>query len=78
MKKIALLSLFALALGFVSCKKDRTCTCTYNKVGSSDVDVKVTTYIKVTNKTALATCNSGTSFDQADPYKVETRNCSLN
>ena len=78
MKKIALFSTMAIVLCFSSCKKSRTCTCTYNKSGSSSYDTQITTYSNVTKKTALATCNSGTSFDAADPTKVETRNCTLN
>ena len=78
MKKIALFSAMAIVLSLSSCKKSRTCTCTYHKSGTSDYNTQITTYSNVTKKTALATCNSGTSFDAADPNKVETRTCNLN
>jgi len=78
MKKIMLASLIALACGFVSCKKDRTCTCTYNKSGTSSYDTEITTYNRVTKKSANATCTSGTSYDAADPSNVQTRTCTLN
>lgn len=77
MKKITVLALVALTLSISSCKKDRRCTCIYNKTGSSSTSTEVTTYIKVTKKSALATCNSGSSYEQNDPYNVETRDCVL-
>lgn len=77
MKKTAFIALIALACGFASCKKDRTCTCTYSKNWTSGADIQVTTYNKVSKKSALSTCSSGTSYDPTDPSKVETRSCSL-
>ena len=47
MKKIVVLSLIALTFSISSCKKSRTCTCTYNKTGTSDYETKVTTYNNV-------------------------------
>jgi hypothetical protein len=78
MKKTVFITMIALACGFASCKKDRTCTCTYSKPWASSSDTQVVTYNHVTKKSALATCTSGTSYDPADPSKVETRTCTLN
>jgi hypothetical protein len=76
MKQTALVIAVA-AFSLASCKKDRTCTCTYTHSWTSNADVQVTTYTKVTKKTALATCNSGTSYDLSDPSKIDTRTCTL-
>lgn len=54
MKKIILFSTAILALGFASCKKDYTCTCT--SAGSSTATV--TKLIGVSKKTAKANCVS--------------------
>ncbi|MDZ4665254.1 MAG: hypothetical protein SGJ15_10285 [Bacteroidota bacterium] len=78
MKKITFIAVLALACCFASCKKDRTCTCTYSKPWASSSDIQVTTYSKVTKKSALANCSSGTSYEPSDPSKVEVRSCSLN
>ena len=78
MKKTVFIALVALTGTFASCKKDRTCTCTYYKPWASSSDTQVTTYNHVTKKGALATCTSGTSYDPADPSKVENRTCALN
>jgi hypothetical protein len=77
MKKTVFITMIALACGFASCKKDRTCTCTTYKPWASSSDTQVTTYNKVTKKTAGASCTSGTSYDPSDPGKVETRTCTL-
>ena len=77
MKKTAFLAIVALAFSFASCKRDRTCTCTYSKPWASSSETQVTTYNNVSEKSAMATCTSGTSYDPSDPSKVETRTCSL-
>lgn len=77
MKKITVLALVALTLSISSCKKDRRCTCTYNKTGSSSTSTEIITYINVTKKSALATCSSGSSYEQNEPYNIETRDCTL-
>lgn len=77
MKKTAFIAIVALASSFASCKKDRTCTCTYNKPWTSSSHTEVITYNKVSKKSANATCTSGTSYDPSDPSKVETRTCTL-
>lgn len=77
MKKTAFIAILALAFSFASCKKDRTCRCTYSKPWASSSDTEVTTYYNVSEKSALSNCTSGTSYDPSDPSKVETRNCSL-
>ncbi len=78
MKKTVFITIIALACGFASCKKNRTCTCTYSKSWASSSETHITTYNNVTKKSALATCSSGTSYDPSDASKVETRTCSLN
>lgn len=77
MKKIVVLATVALAFSFASCKKDRTCTCRYDKAWASSSENTVTTYDHVSKKAALATCNSGTSYDQSEPSRVEVRTCTL-
>ncbi len=78
MKKTAVIAILALVCSLVSCKKDRTCTCTYSKPWASSSEVQVTTYDNITEKSARANCTSGTSFEPSDPSKVEVRNCTLN
>lgn len=77
MKKTAIIAIVALACSLASCKKERTCTCTYSKPWTSDSDAQVTTYTDITKKAALANCTSGNSYDPSDPSKVTVRNCSL-
>jgi hypothetical protein len=77
MKKIVFILTVGLAFGFVSCKKDRTCTCTYSNAGSSNTDTHVTTYTKVTKKSARNNCTSGTTYDQSSPASIQTRDCVL-
>ena len=77
MKKITIVAIIGLAASFASCKKDRTCTCTYNKTWIPSSDTEITTYTNSSKKTALATCSSGTSYDPSEPSKVVVRNCSL-
>lgn len=77
MKKTAFIVIVALACSFASCKKDRTCRCTYSKPWASSSEAEVTTYYDVSEKSASANCTSGTSYDPSDPSKVETRTCTL-
>ena len=77
MKKITILAAVALACSFASCKKDRSCTCTYSNSGSSDTYTEITTYNKVSKKTAKADCTSGTVYSQAHPGDIQTRVCDL-
>ena len=78
MKKITTMAIVALAFSFASCKKNRTCTCTYTNSGSSNTYTEITTYTKVSKKSARATCTSGTTYDQSDPSDMQTRVCNLN
>lgn len=78
MKKVTFMALVALAFSMASCKKDRTCTCTYYKPWASSSETEVTTYEHVSKRSALDNCTSGTSYDHSDPSKVETRTCTLN
>ena len=54
MKKIILLFTVSMTLCIVSCKKDRTCTCT-NKDSTGTATEKIV-FHKVSNKTAEADC----------------------
>ncbi len=74
MKKISLLILCAgMALGLASCRKDYTCTCTYN-AGSGNVTVPVI-YDNVKKSDATEACeNSEAVFKTADPNAT----CTLN
>lgn len=78
MKTVVLLATVALAFSFASCKKDRTCVCTYEKPWAASSETEITTYDHVSKKPALATCNSGTSYDPSEPGKVIIRTCTLN
>ena len=77
MKTTVFIAIATLAFSFASCKKDRTCTCTYSNAGSSNTDTQVTTYNKITKKSGNANCTSGTTFDQSNPSGIQTRNCTL-
>lgn len=77
MKKVLFIVTVGLACSFASCKKDRTCTCTYSNAGSSNTDTQITTYTKVTKKAANYNCTSGTTYDQSYPSNIQTRNCEL-
>lgn len=78
MKKTAFIAIVALACSFASCKKDRTCTCTYYKPWASSSETQVTTFEHISKRSALNNCTSGTTYDNSDPSKVETRTCTLN
>jgi hypothetical protein len=81
MKLFSILALSALA--FISCKKDRTCTCEISKISSTGVTAgtpyvdsgpfsstsEVYTMPKVTKKEARANCISGEYVSTTtDPY----------
>ncbi len=57
MKKIAILSIALMALSFVSCKKDWTCTCKDATGG------EVKKFSKITKKQALSNCQTETVTD---------------
>lgn len=73
MKKITLIAIALSTLSFISCKKDRTCTCTSTPTSQTNVTAGVSnvnygpfsstenTFVmtKVTKKGALANCASG-------------------
>lgn len=77
MKKILFIVAVGITCTLASCKKDRTCTCIYTNSGSSNTDTHVTTFNKVTKKSANSNCTSGTTFDQSNPSDFQTRNCTL-
>lgn len=77
MKKLSILAIAALAMGFASCKKDRVCTCTITSTGSSTSSTNVTTMTKVSKGTAKKACVSGSSYDQSSASYVTTADCKL-
>ncbi len=77
MKKITYLTAAALVFTLASCQKNRTCSCTYFNSASGKGHTEITTYNDVSKRTALASCNSGTSYNINEPYDVETRTCEL-
>ena len=72
-----MIAVVALACSIASCKKDRTCTCTYSNLGSTNTYTEITTYNKVSKKIAKTDCTSGTVYDQAHPSDIQTRVCDL-
>ena len=77
MKKIAILSISALAISFASCKKERTCTCTFNDGSPGAQTITYTVVLKKASKSqAKAACiNSKTTPDgQTD---TETVTCTI-
>lgn len=77
MKKITIIAIVLIATSFVACKKERACTCTYSNSGSSNTYTEITTYDKISKKSANATCTSGTVYDQSYPGDIQTRVCDL-
>jgi hypothetical protein len=65
MKKITLLAAVVVAVSFASCKKDRTCECTYTNSGSTNVSSHtsstVITKVKKSDAKYLCTKDSETS-----------------
>ncbi len=45
MKKITLLAVAFVAITFASCKKDRTCECTYTQTGTTNVTSNTSTTV---------------------------------
>jgi len=60
MKKLVLLAAIA-SVGFVSCKKDYTCTCTVTDSSAGGSTISASTTIKATKKDAKASCETGSS-----------------
>ncbi len=77
MKKITILAIAALGITFASCKKNRTCTCTYVNQGSGKASTQITTFTNVTKKDALSNCSSGTSYNIDEPNDMQFRTCTL-
>lgn len=77
MKKVTIIALVLVASSFAACKKQRVCTCTYSNSGSSNTYTQVSTFDKVSKKTANANCTSGTVYSQASPGDIQTRVCDL-
>ncbi|MGZ3864059.1 MAG: hypothetical protein ACXVPN_13195 [Bacteroidia bacterium] len=79
MKKTILLAGFFASLSLVSCKKDRTCTCTVSGTGFS---VSATIIVqKTTKKAALqGACSSvtQTSTNSSGGTDVTTKTCTVN
>ena len=82
MKKITILAVAALAISFASCKKDRTCTCTYTTTpagGAAYTSTDEITIKKAKKKDALNGQCRSVSSQQTAPVsgtKYES-NCEL-
>lgn len=63
MKKIALFAFAAAALSLASCKKDRTCECTYTQSGTTNVtsNTEKITYTKAKKSDAKYFCDKVTN-----------------
>ncbi len=63
MKKITLFAFAAVALSLASCKKDRTCECTYTQSGSTNVtsNTENITYTKARKSDAKYLCDKVTT-----------------
>jgi hypothetical protein len=65
MKKITLLAAVVVAVSFASCKKDRTCECTYTNSGTTNVSSHtsstVITKVKKSDAKYLCTKDSETN-----------------
>ncbi|OFX28672.1 MAG: hypothetical protein A2X08_04560 [Bacteroidetes bacterium GWA2_32_17] len=71
MKKLLLIVAVITAFSFVSCKKDRTCTCTTSVNGTVVGDPNITTYNKSMKGDARLFCMSTTEVDGSTTTKVE-------
>ncbi|MGZ4063145.1 MAG: hypothetical protein ACXVP0_09285 [Bacteroidia bacterium] len=71
MKKGLIIPALLLTIGFVSCKKDYTCTCTSSVSGSTPSVKKI---IGVSKKTAQANC---ASYTETDTGGTDTETCTL-
>lgn len=74
MKKVLLLVAVIAAFSFVSCKKDRTCTCTTTVAGVAGTP-DVTTWSKSRKSNAELMCMSYTETNAAGV--VTTKDCKL-
>ncbi len=72
MKKLLLIVAVITAFSFVSCKKDRVCTCTYTIGGATSTDI--TTYTKSMKGDARERCMSETGTSGGQAY---TLSCTL-
>ncbi len=62
MKKITLFAFAVAALSLASCKKDRTCQCTYTQTGTTNVTshTEDITYTKIKKADAKYNCDKST------------------
>jgi len=75
MKKISIIAIAALALGFASCKKDYTCKCTNTPTGGT---ASVNTYVLkgVSKGTAKTLCHDTEDKNSAGTV-TSTETCEL-
>ena len=79
MKKITLFAVAALAISFASCKKERTCECTYTNTGSNVVShTSSTTLSKIKKSEAKTLCQKQSStYNYSGGSSVSTSDCKL-
>ena len=63
MKKITLLAVAFVAISFASCKKYRTCECTYTDASGAKQTISATSTTKMTKKDAKTQCEKDNSGD---------------
>ncbi len=77
MKKITLFAFAAVALSLASCKKDRTCECTFtSSTGSNSVTTTSTVIKDVKKSEAKTLCQKTTYTDNLNSY-TSTSDCKL-
>lgn len=69
MKKITLLAVAFVAISFASCKKYRTCECTYTDSTGATQTISATSTTKMTKKDAKAQCENGNTGDMSCKLK---------
>lgn len=79
MKKIKLLSAVAfIAISMASCKKDRTCECTYSSTSSSSVHTSSTVINKTKKSEAKTLCQKTTSsYSDSNGTDLTISDCKL-
>lgn len=73
MKKVLLFVAVVIAASFASCKKDRTCTCTFTS--GTYTSTSIATYPSSKKSAARANCLSSTESNGGVTY---TTTCTLN
>ena len=78
MKKITLIAVAFIAVSFASCKKAKTCSCTYTHNGAA-AGTTVTSYDKISSGDANKLCPKTDTQTQTNSSgtNVQTKTCTL-